>query len=590
MKKIYTLPNIIIFSFLLTSCFDVNYNNPNDPLFFGTSVTYNSNGATSGEVPVDNTNYRAGQTVIVLGNTGNLVKTGYSLIGWNTSASGLGTTYTTGQTFNFDGNVTLYAQWIGTTVTYNLNGATSGIVPVDSTIYTIGQTATVLGNTGNLMKTGCTFAGWNTSPFGWGTTYTQWQTFIFNDNVTLYALWVDSGSVFTVTYDSNNAISGIVPIDSILYKWGETATVLGNTGNLTYIAGYFFAGWNTVADGSGTAYIQGQKFQLTTNNVILYAQWAINPKRVDILNFPIIDAEYSKSLDLIVMISSGPNQLNIYNIASGQINSVSLSITPLCVSVSPDGKYAAVGGNNTMEYVDLQTATSLKIITPTNAPAGDIVLAGNGYAYIFPSSDQWTTIKCINISSGTIINGTSIYSGTIAKLNPVYITTIYAGDEQVSPAHIRSYDISSGTAIYDHDCPYHGDYEMGGTFWISEEGNRIYSSNGTTFTCSTVQSQDLIFSGYIGYTAYTWINESSTTQQFVCIPLGPSKDEYIEYYQSSNLIFVSRTHLPMYNVGNNWYPGHGQFAFYSSDGSTVSVIVKADGSSGLINNYEIVQY
>jgi hypothetical protein len=42
------------------------------------SVIYNGNGATGGSVPTDSTNYLQGQTVTVLGNTGNLVNGSYT--------------------------------------------------------------------------------------------------------------------------------------------------------------------------------------------------------------------------------------------------------------------------------------------------------------------------------------------------------------------------------------------------------------------------------------------------------------------------------------------------------------------------------
>lgn len=77
----------------------------------GYSVTYNSNGATSGTVPTDNTEYVSGASVTVLGNTGNLAKTGFDFGGWNTKANGSGTTYTSGQTFNISDNTNLYAKW-----------------------------------------------------------------------------------------------------------------------------------------------------------------------------------------------------------------------------------------------------------------------------------------------------------------------------------------------------------------------------------------------------------------------------------------------------------------------------------------------
>lgn len=46
------------------------------------------------------------------------------------------------------------------TATYYANGATGGSVPVDSTVYETGDTVTLLGNSGSLVRTGYTFAGW----------------------------------------------------------------------------------------------------------------------------------------------------------------------------------------------------------------------------------------------------------------------------------------------------------------------------------------------------------------------------------------------------------------------------------------------
>jgi len=49
------------------------------------TVTYNGYGKTAGSVPVDVASpYVSGETVTVLGNTGNLTKTDYTFAGWNT--------------------------------------------------------------------------------------------------------------------------------------------------------------------------------------------------------------------------------------------------------------------------------------------------------------------------------------------------------------------------------------------------------------------------------------------------------------------------------------------------------------------------
>ena len=55
--------------------------------------------------------FPANETATILGNTGNLVKTGYTFAGWNTEANGSGTEYKAGSTFTITNDVTLYAEW-----------------------------------------------------------------------------------------------------------------------------------------------------------------------------------------------------------------------------------------------------------------------------------------------------------------------------------------------------------------------------------------------------------------------------------------------------------------------------------------------
>jgi len=75
------------------------------------TVTYDGNDPISGSVPTDSTNYTNGQTVTVAGNTGSLTKTGYTFAGWCGNSTGSGTSYSQGNTFTINSNVTLYAMW-----------------------------------------------------------------------------------------------------------------------------------------------------------------------------------------------------------------------------------------------------------------------------------------------------------------------------------------------------------------------------------------------------------------------------------------------------------------------------------------------
>jgi uncharacterized repeat protein (TIGR02543 family) len=79
----------------------------------------------------------------------------------------------------------------------------------------------------------------------------------------------------TVTYNGNGSDGGTVPVDSSSYAEGATVTV-ASVGTLVK-TGNTFIGWNTAADGSGTARLAGSTFIMGTTNVTLYAQWTTDP-------------------------------------------------------------------------------------------------------------------------------------------------------------------------------------------------------------------------------------------------------------------------------------------------------------------------
>jgi len=236
-------------------------------------VTYDGNGSNGGSVPAK-VNHDYNSKVTVQGNTGNLIRTGYSFAGWNTEANGSGTSYGAGAQFTMGTQgVTLYAQWniVSYSVAYDGNGSDGGSVPAVSN-HNYGTIVNVQGNTGALVRTGHTFVGWNTEANGSGTPYGTGATFAMDAaNVTLYAQWtIDS---YPVTYDGNGSSGGSVPA-KVNHDFNSKVTVQGNTGNLTR-TGYSFAGWNTEANGSGTSYGAGAQFTMGTQGVTLYAQWTI---------------------------------------------------------------------------------------------------------------------------------------------------------------------------------------------------------------------------------------------------------------------------------------------------------------------------
>ncbi|MBS1760065.1 MAG: InlB B-repeat-containing protein [Bacteroidetes bacterium] len=224
------------------------------------TITYSGNGNTGGTVPTDNNNYFSTASVTVLGNTGSLTKTGFNFNGWNTAADGSGTHYNPSATFTMPANTTLYAEWAAApihTVTFNANGGTGSMSPQTSA-----SPANLTANT--FTNSGYTFSGWNTAADGSGTAYADGALYSFSADMTLYAQWA-AAPIHTVTFHSNGG-TGTMPAQTSAGPANLNANTFTHTG-------YTFSGWNTIANGSGTAYADGALYSFSAD-MALYAQWA----------------------------------------------------------------------------------------------------------------------------------------------------------------------------------------------------------------------------------------------------------------------------------------------------------------------------
>jgi uncharacterized repeat protein (TIGR02543 family) len=228
-------------------------------------VTYNGNGNTAGVTPVDGTDYLQGASV-PLAARGTLERSGFDFAGWNTQADGLGTEHS-GATFVMSGAKTLFAQW-RSRLTYDANGATGGSVPTDSQSYRPGQAISITTNSGELVKTGLSFAGWNTQPDGKGTQYFPGDTRSNTGATTLFARWIA-----TVSYDQNppsGFTNRFFSLDEQGYLPGDSFVVPEYPD--PPFTGKLFDGWTTNQPGTGTRYQPGDTVTAQSNTKF-YAQW-----------------------------------------------------------------------------------------------------------------------------------------------------------------------------------------------------------------------------------------------------------------------------------------------------------------------------
>jgi uncharacterized repeat protein (TIGR02543 family) len=217
------------------------------------TISYNSNLATGGTVP-SNQSWTTGATALTLsGNPGTLVKSGYTFGGWATTASS--TTPVT--TYSTSANRIFYAIWspVDYTITYALAGGTSTL-PTQanqriSNSFTLAATPT---------RAGYNFAGWSDSRTAYGALATYTITASTPSAVTLTAQWIP---VYTVSYILNGSTDSVTA--PTLYDSG-TVISLAAAPTLT---GHTFAGW---VDSSNNLRAASSSFTVVANST-LQARW-----------------------------------------------------------------------------------------------------------------------------------------------------------------------------------------------------------------------------------------------------------------------------------------------------------------------------
>ena len=162
------------------------------------------------------------------------------------------------------------------TVFYDENGG-SGEMVDPQTPYYLGETPSVLENTFSAPE-GKAFVCFNTAADGTGIDYAPNDTIqALNSDVTLYAQW--AYIPYSVTYDANGGSGEMSDLHGA-YHFGENPTVLENT--FSAPENKFFKGFNTAADGTGTAYQKGETLEAIEGDVTLYAQWQVNLAKINI--------------------------------------------------------------------------------------------------------------------------------------------------------------------------------------------------------------------------------------------------------------------------------------------------------------------
>lgn len=383
----------------------------------------------------------------------------------------------------------------------------------------------------------------------------------------------------------DNAVAGITVTFSVTSGGGSItpATVTSDA------AGRATASWTlggTMGTQGATATVAG------IGNAVLTA--TATP-RIYGLTHRVVDAEYNAATNRIITISANPSRLNIIDPETRDVQTIDLPQVPNAVSVRADGQYAAVGHNAWVSYVNL-TAGRVERVYPVTTDAKDLVLASNGWVYVFPRADQWVSIHSLELSTGAEYRtGGTIYAGTLVKMHPSG-SYIYGANNNLSPSDFEKYDIRSGAATVMYDSPYHGDYAFGGDVWISEDGLRLFARSGNVFRSSEVRAEDMRYAGSLqGMTSVVWAMQSTAAGRVYALPgtnfgtqTPPSE---LRVYDSAFLAYRGALALPQFIApGVGSFRSEGRFVFSTTSGQRVYVLVKADNASGIAQDWGLVIY
>ncbi len=499
------------------------------------TLTYNGNDNTSDidTVPANQT-YSAGDN-ITLANTTTLLKSGYTLDSWHSSANGNNATiiYALGSTRSNmpASNQVLYARWrFG--VTYDSNGG-SGTVVGQNAYYNGAagvQSGTLTLSSGvGLTKSGYTFGGWKTTAagtiadYGAGDIYTHTGT---NTTRILYAHWILNESTLTVTPD---ILSGFNYIESHGPSATQTFTVDG-----------------IHLDGSTVNLLPGDNYEISLDNGTTWLGYADAPVSVTYtgttlskavlvrLKAGLTTGTYSNPSNHIVAVEGGGDGsgpiVTLQGTVSACLAPTTQSFASSFTSVISSGMTVNLtAGNGIGRIVKINTTDSFTDPVSSNAlPIADAVYAGSEEQVVYadagnnvavtgllPSTTYYYRVYEYNICSGNYI-----YNKTTVTNNPRAVTTLCQipanPNGEVTP--LENPACSKAILIYELSDP----KEAGVTYYWQTTAGGTSTANPVVFSNNPEVSEpySVTVSGnyYVrAYNGFCWSAGSYVTQTPISI-------------------------------------------------------------------------
>lgn len=305
-----------------------------------------------------------------------------------------------------------------------------------------------------------------------------------------------------------------------------------------------------------------------------------------LLDYLLVDAEYSTALDRFVILSDLPARLRLHDPGSGTEQTMDLPTSPVAVALSADGLRAAVAYTTTFAIVDLQTRT----ITSTHTvPLAiyDLVLESTRVHTFHRSQSNSGPVHTVNLGNGNVAESAWVVSGfSDARLHPSG-SAVYTASTSVSPTDIARWEVEADVLTQQRDSPYHGNYDMGGGVWFKSDGTSLITRAGTVFRASTDSVLDMTYLGTLGNSTYNWVAHSAAAARFAALRV-----EFNAWY--SPIAYHFQLHDEQYSMvrdevlpdtphNGSVYLSAGRFVAFNAASTQIYVIARAGTAPGVVH-------
>jgi hypothetical protein len=383
-----------------------------------------------------------------------------------------------------------------------------------------------------------------------------------------------TGSAVTVSASASAASGAGQSSQPLSYSWSIDARPQGSTAT---IAAPTTAILNFTPDVAGSYYASVTVTQGSVSSIAAVTITAIAPTPGTVkLGYAPLQVKYSKSLGKAVIVSTNPNTLHLVDPNTSNDTSITLPAAVKNLSLSPDGKLAAVLHEGAVSMIDL-TAGTLVHSSTTSGSQTEALISNTELIYLTgQTGGQWVSpaFTVINGRTGTTVQTNNSFAIIYGDTRAIYADTagkIFTISLGLSPAQIYAYsvDATTGNIGTSSQSPYWGDYGMSAPFWLSGDQSLLFTGSGTYFNTS-----DLTYSGNLGVAVQS-MSHSGTAQEAVVLAAtnnyyyGPvTYPSVYKHYTGALLFPASDVSLPTV-IGAQSY---GLFIFHASDDKLVMVV------------------